>query len=98
MLTAEDTVRRIGVSRRPRPSVDEPGAIGIHPEPAAAIARRRGGQSRRAAGARTDVAVGEGGVCGVEFFRKRRRLAAVSECAKRGQLSPCRANGSNRPF
>ncbi len=33
MRTAEDTVRRIGVSRRPRTSVDEPGAVGIRPEP-----------------------------------------------------------------
>ena len=32
------------------------------------------------------------------IFRKQVRLAAVSECAKRGQLSPCRANSSTRPF
>jgi hypothetical protein len=39
-------VRRITADRA---HVDEPGAFGIRPEPAAAILRRRGGQTRRAA-------------------------------------------------
>jgi hypothetical protein len=57
------------------------------------VTRRANPPGMRRSGAASAEAV----VSGVEFFPKRRRLAAVSECAKRGQPSPCRANGSNRP-
>ena len=51
MLPAENVVRRIAANGA---RVDEPGAFGIRPEPAAAILRRHGGQTRRAPGARAD--------------------------------------------
>jgi hypothetical protein len=41
-----------------RPYVNERGAFGILPEPAAAIVRRHGGQTRRA-DARADGSIGE---------------------------------------
>jgi hypothetical protein len=43
------------------------------------------GKTRRARVGGSVADIAEAGVIGVEFFRKRRRLAAVSECAKRGQ-------------
>jgi hypothetical protein len=48
MLTAEDTVRRIGASPPSAPPSTSPAHSASGPEPAAAIARRRGGQPRRA--------------------------------------------------
>jgi hypothetical protein len=52
ILTAAYIVHRISADRAP---ISEPGAFGIRPEPAAAIVRRRGGQTRRAP---ADAAVG----------------------------------------
>jgi hypothetical protein len=43
----ENLVPRVAADRAP---IAERGAFGIRPEPAAAIARRRGGQTRRAPG------------------------------------------------
>jgi hypothetical protein len=47
MLTAEHVIRRVATDRA---HVGEPDAFGIRREPAAAIARRYGGQTRRAPG------------------------------------------------
>jgi hypothetical protein len=47
MLTVERVVLRIAADRA---HVDEPCAFGIQTEPAAAIVRRCGGQTRRAPG------------------------------------------------
>jgi hypothetical protein len=97
-LTAENLVRRIAAHCA---HVNEPGAVGIRPEPAAAIVRRQGGQTRRAPG-RADAAGGgtaEVGASGVEFFRKRRRLAAGDSfgmCQERPTVA-LSANGSLDP-
>jgi hypothetical protein len=64
--------RRIAAERA---HVDEPGAFGIRPEPAAAIARRCGGQTRRARrrGRMGSVAeAGEVDVSGVIFLVNKR--------------------------
>jgi hypothetical protein len=80
--------------------VHERGAFGIRLEPAAAIVRRYGGQNPPGTGARADEKVGEGGVIGVDFFRKRRRLAVrggFSESARGRQLSLCRRTAQIGP-
>jgi hypothetical protein len=56
ILTTVHIVRRITADR---PSVDDRGAFSIQPEPAAAILRRYGGQSRRAPGDCRDRSVAE---------------------------------------
>jgi hypothetical protein len=91
---------------RGRPTVlyyiDEPGPFGIRPEPAAPIVRRRGGQTRRAPGVGgwSVGEIAEVGASGVEFFRKRRRLAAGSSfgICQEPLTVALSANGSNRPF
>ena len=45
ILTTQDLIRRISAKYT---YVDERGAVSIRPEPAAAIVRRHGGQTRRA--------------------------------------------------
>jgi hypothetical protein len=93
ILTAQNLVRRISADRA---HVDEPGAFGIRLEPAPPIVRRYGGQTRRAPGrrrtrrsARSPRVV----VCGVEFFRKRRWLAAGSSFGMCQEAPNCRVVG-----
>jgi len=78
--------------------IDARGAFGIRPEPAAAILRRRGGQTRRAPGRgrvwrSTKALSWEAGVGGLEFFRKRRRLAAGSSFGILPKAANCRVVG-----
>jgi hypothetical protein len=85
-IEAEHVVQRIAADRAP---VHEPGAVGIRPEPAAAIARHCGGQSRRAPGRGRMWRVGESAEAGrlvwaeLNFFVNGggSRQAAVSGCA-----------------
>jgi hypothetical protein len=96
---AEHVVHRISADRA---HVDEPGAFGIRPEPAAAIVRRHGGQTRRTprrGRVSRSAESAEAVVIGIRFFRKRLRLAASSSFGMfREQLTDAlSANGSNRP-
>src|SRR5271166_6340088 len=74
------------------PTSDEPGAVGIRPEPAAATLRRSRRANPPGAGARVDVAVAAAVVIGVEFFVNGggSRQAAVSGSAK---IANCRVVG-----
>jgi hypothetical protein len=68
IFTAEHVVRRISADHAP---IAEPGAVGIRPEPAAAILRRHGGQTRRAPGRgrmQRAAEIAESGGIGDYFF------------------------------
>ena len=82
------------------PTSDEPGAVGIRPEPAAATLRRSRRANPPGAGARVDVAVAAAVVIGVEFFVNGggSRQAAVSGSAKNSQLSRCRRTAQIEPM
>jgi hypothetical protein len=92
--TAADVDRRGIATDRAR--VADPGAFGIRPEPAAAIVRQYGGQTRRAP-RRGRVPKGW---CDRRYvFVQQRRFAADSSfgmCQERVTAASS-ANGSNRP-